>query len=169
MGTERLEITTDNFEPIVKHLANGINWLNSDQPENAVMFHLGMYLAAPEAQCIGLSIHLVPAGAGGRPTLVFEKPYIDDKSSVTGMSQDRFSPAEIKVIQQGINLAGGQIHDAWNGAGLPSASFSLVQFAGENVARLVRNYSQHMHRYGFSWPSEVTALYDLAVKPECWH
>ncbi len=169
MNTQRVEITTTNFEPVIKHLTNVIKWLDSDQPENAVMFHLGMFLDSSEVKSIQISIHLVPAGSGGRPALIFEKPYIEDSKAFTGMSQDCFTADEIEVIRQGIALAGGEIIDAWNGVDCASASFALAQFAGESVRRLVRNYSQHMHQYQFSWPSEVQALYDLAVKPECWN
>lgn len=168
MDKQRIEITTTNFEPVIKHLTNAIKWLDSEQPENAVMFHLGMHLAALEAKSIQLSVGLIPVGFAGRPALCFDKPYIDDKSSFTGMSKDCFTSGEIEVITQGITSAGGEIFEAWNGAGMESASFALAQFAGESVARLVRNYSQYMHRHGFSWPSEATALYNLAVKPECW-
>lgn len=169
MNRQRVEITSTNFDPVIKYLTNAIKWLDSDQSENAVMFHLGMHLAATETKSIQLSISLIPAGAGGRPTLCFEKPFIDDKSSFSGMSPDCFTTDEIEVIRQGIASANGEILDAWNGVGLHSASFALAQFASDSVVRLVRNYSQHMRQYGFSWPSEVTALYDLAVKPECWN
>lgn len=168
MTKQRVEITTANFEPVITHLTKVINWLNSDQLENAVMFHLGMYLAAPEAKSVQLAISLVPVGGFGRPTLVFEKPYIDDKSSITGMSPDCFTASEIEVIRQGITSSGGEIYSAWNGVGMASASFALVQFPAESVTNLVRNYSTHMHKHGFSWPQELTALYDLAMKPECW-
>jgi len=169
MNTHRVEITDANFEPVIKYLADAIKWLDSDQPENAVMSHHGIYLAAPHDESVQLSISLTPAGASGRPVLVFGKPYIEDKSSVTGAAQDCFTTDEIEVIQQGIASAGGEILDAWNGAGMYSASFALARFAGDKVATLVRNYSRHMHQYGFSWPNEVQALYGLAVKPECWH
>lgn len=168
MNKQRIEITTNNFEPVIKHLVNIIKWLDSDQPENAVMFHLGMYLAAPEAKDIQIEVHLVPVGGGGRPTLVFNKPYIEDIKSVSGMSLDTFTASEIEVIRQSIALAGGEIIDVWNGVGTYSASFALAQFASKSVGQLVRNYSKHMHQYGFGWPNEVTALYDLAMKPEYW-
>lgn len=168
MSEQRVEITSTNFEPVIKHLTNAIKWLDSNQPENAVMSHHGIYLAAPHDKDIQLSISLTPVAVSGRPVLIFGKPYVEDKSSLTGMSPDCFTSAEIEVIRQGIASAGGDIIDAWNGEGLESASFALAQFAGEKVITLVRNYSQHMRQYGFGWPPEVTALYDLTVKPECW-
>lgn len=169
MELKRVELTTENFEPMVKHLKNAIQWLDSDQPENAVMSHHGIYLQSAEYESVQVGISLAPSAAGGRSVLVFEKPYIEDKTSSSGMSPDCFTASEIEVIRQGILSAGGEIQNAWNGAGMKSASFALTQFAGKDVVRLVRNYQQHMHQYGFSWPSEVTALYRLAVKPECWH
>jgi len=168
MNTQRIEITTANFEPVIKHLTNAINWLNSDQIESAVMSHHGIYLRAPEIEDVQLGISLAPVAAGGHPVLVFSKPYIEDKTSVTGMSSDCFTASEIEVIRQGIASAGGKILDEWNGLGHDLASFSLAQFATEGVSRLVRNYTQHMNRYGFSWPNEVRSSYDLAVKPEYW-
>ena len=169
MEAQRVEITTTNFEPMVKHLTNAIKWLDSDQPEYAVMSHHGIYLQSAEYQSVQVGISLAPSASGGHSVLVFEKPYIEDKTSLSGMSPDCFTASEIEVIRQGILLAGGEIQNAWNGEGLKSASFALAQFTGQGVARLVRNYSQHMHQYGFAWPSEVSALYGLTVKPECWH
>ena len=169
MKAQRVGITTANFEPVVKHLADAIQWLNSEQPENAVMSHHGIHLQAAECNAIQVGISLAPSAVSGRPVLVFDKPYVEDQSSVTGMSPDCFTPVEIEVIRQGIASAGGEIHHAWNGVGFSSASFALAQFAGKDVVRLVLNYSQHMRQYGFSWPTEITALYGFTVKPECWH
>lgn len=168
MKDQRIEITTDNFEPIIKHLSSAIKWLDSDQPESAVMSHLGMHLKSPDALNIQLSIGIIPIGGGGRPTFAFEKPYVADEESYTGMSQDWFTESEVEAIRQGIITAGGEVFESWNGVGLSSVSFNLTRFAGNNVQQLARNYSKHMRQFHFSWPSEVFALYGLAVKPEHW-
>ena len=85
------------------------------------------------------------------------------------MSYDTFTDEEVEVIRQAIKTAGGSIQDFWNGVDTYTVSFALIQYAGTGVSNLVRNYSKYMHKYGFSWPTEVELLHTLVAKPECWH
>ncbi len=164
--TITLELTLESLAPLVPRLKVAIDWLNSEQPADAVLSHHGIHLI--DKAGVPLSVSLAPVAAEGYPVLVFDTGWVEDSQSITGRSQPVFSEASIDALRQTITQAGGQIRSEWNGTGYCAATFMLTPYAGDGVARLVSNYRKHMHQYGFNWPDEVSEGYKWTIKPEGW-
>lgn len=164
--TITLELTLESLAPLVSRLKAALDWLNSEQPADAVLSHHGIHLV--DKAGVPLSVSLAPVAAEGYPVLVFDTGWVEDSQSMTGHSQPAFSAVSIDALRQTIVQAGGQIRLEWNGAGYCTASFLLTPCAGDGARRLVVNYQKHMRQYGFNWPDAVSEGYTRTIKPEGW-
>jgi hypothetical protein len=125
---------------LVAALKTGIEWLQSEQPPDALLSHHGLYLQDSAAKPLQLTyIRIAPSSfRDDRPVIIFETAYGEDFK--TGASfQYALTAEDVTALETMITEAGGVIDHHWNGAGASTVSFAIRNSAGPSVMQAVRN------------------------------
>jgi hypothetical protein len=118
-------------------ISDALQWLDTEQPDEAILFHLGICCNQGMLRCM---VRLMPIGAAGRPVFVFDvaKPvYLDD-----GSCSNPFTAVEISGISKMLQSAGVDIADSWNGKGCVTASFSHRKYCGPSLRAALGRYDR---------------------------
>lgn len=148
----------NNQERLEEEVKKAVSWLDSEQPEDAVLTHHGISLI----EQIGTTkLSFTPYGAGGHPVFVF-----DDEREHDGYSNDKprwkgYSEEEIDAFRQIVSRH-AKIAGEWNGLGYVTYSIQLERLAGKSLLHCVQNY-QRRHDLGLEYPWSRPAV------PEGWH
>jgi hypothetical protein len=117
-------------QELVEAIKQAVEWLDSDQEEEAVLSPHGISLK----KNIGhLAVSFAPVAASGKPVIVFD----DDRKFDD--SWPGFSVEDITEIREAVESI-HPIEEVWNGLGYGTFSVMLDRFAGPGVFIAVQNY-----------------------------
>lgn len=166
----RQRIEAEEHE-LVEGLRSAIQWLGSQQPQGALVNHLGIYMKKKFADSFCIS--LCPRGHDGLPVIIFNKRDCrwEGGRQVETITQEHVQQA-LKIVRQAAQLEGNDVKTSWNGVGCDSFSIELLKPAGPGVMALLGIYHKgcpdHTDESVFCRCGWFQKAYAKAKLPEGW-
>jgi len=149
-------LTRKEYNQLKRQLQTAVEWLDSEQPEDAVISHMGL-TCIPKIP-YPMTVNFVHVSFQGYPAVIFSLPR--DSRDV----QSVFTDHDVAQLRRLVGAVYAIVGD-WNGAGTTSYTAALDRFAGEDVLNLYRNYKKYFLNNIFGVPEHYKKL---AVLPDGW-